>query len=110
MLGLTLEDARNTAIVIVSVLVIGSFLSFWFMKTLIQKLITSAVLLVLAFAVFTQRQSLQDCADKVTGNFEREGTSVTVADTDCSFFGFTVTVRDPRTDPTEPASDTGTDG
>ena len=56
-----------------------------------------SVLLLLAFSVYSQRTSLQDCADKVKGNFAREGTSVTVTDTECSFFGTTVTVKDPRT-------------
>ena len=68
------------------------------MKTIVQKVATVFVLALLAFAVFTQRTSLQDCADKVQGNFDRVGTDVTVTDTDCSFFGMTITVKDPRVD------------
>ncbi len=101
MLALSLDAAKNAAIVIVVVFVVGSLVAAWIMKTIIQKLATAFVLLLLAFAVYSQRTSLQDCADKVKGNFAREGTSVTVTDTDCSFFGTTVTVTDPRTPDTD---------
>jgi hypothetical protein len=40
--------------------------------------------------------SLQDCADKVQDNFELAGADVVVTDTECSFFGVTVTISDPR--------------
>jgi hypothetical protein len=40
--------------------------------------------------------SLQDCADKVQDNFELADGDVAVTDTECSFFGFTVTISDPR--------------
>ena len=98
MLALTLETAKQLAIAIVAIFVVGAFLAAWIMKTIVQKLATVFVLGLLAFAVFTQRTSLQDCADKVQGNFERIGTDITVTDTDCSFFGVTITVKDPRLD------------
>jgi hypothetical protein len=66
------------------------------MKSLVQKLAAAALLGVLAFAVWTQRVSLQECADKVQDNFELAGTDVVVTDTECSFFGVTVTISDPR--------------
>lgn len=95
MFALTLDAAMNIAVAVVIVFLVGSVVAAWIMKTIIQKLATIAVLLFLAFAVYSQRTSLQECADKVTGNFEREGTSVTVTDTECSFFGATVTIKDP---------------
>ncbi len=98
MLALTLETAKQLAIAVVVIFVVGAFLAAWMMKTIVQKLATVFVLGLLAFAVFTQRTSLQDCADKVQGNFERIGIDVTVTDTDCSFFGATITVKDPRLD------------
>jgi uncharacterized membrane protein YfcA len=97
-LALTLETAKQLAIAVVVIFVVGAFLAAWMMKTIVQKLATVFVLGLLAFAVFTQRTSLQDCADKVQGNFERIGIDVTVTDTDCSFFGATITVKDPRLD------------
>lgn len=96
MFGLTLDAAKDIAVAVVIVFLVGSIAAIWIMKTIIQKVATAAVLLLLAFAVYSQRTSLQDCADKVQGNFARDGTSVTVIDTECSFFGTTVTVKDPR--------------
>lgn len=96
MLALTLDDAKTIAIVAATALAVGAVVSFWVMKSLVQKLAVAALLGVLAFAVWTQRVSLQDCADKVQDNFELAGTDVVVTDTECSFFGITVTISDPR--------------
>ncbi|BAN02335.1 hypothetical protein YM304_20210 [Ilumatobacter coccineus YM16-304] len=105
-LALTLDAAKNLAIAVAVVFAIGSVLAAWIMKTIIQKVATALVLAVLAFAVWSQRASLQDCADKVKDAYEREGTSVTFIDTDCSFFGATITISDPRSDDS-PADDAG---
>ncbi len=96
MFALTLDDAKTVAIVAATVLAVGAVVSFWIMKTIVQKLAVALLLGGLAFAVWTQRVSLQDCADKVQTNFELAGTNVTVADTECSFFGVTVNISDPR--------------
>ena len=96
MLALTLDDAKTIAIVAATALAVGAVVSFWVMKSLVQKLAVAALLGVLAFAVWTQRVSLQDCADKVQDNFELADTDVVVTDTECSFFGITVTISDPR--------------
>jgi len=95
-LGLTLDDAKTIAIVAATVLGVGAVVSFWIMKSIVQKLAVAALLAVLAFAVWTQRVSLQECADKVQENFELAGSDVVVTDTQCSFFGVSVTVSDPR--------------
>lgn len=71
------------------------------MKTIVQKLVVAALMGVLAFAVFTQRTSLQDCADKVQDAFEFTGVDARLVDTDCSFFGTTITISDPREDPAD---------
>jgi uncharacterized membrane protein YfcA len=97
-LALSIDAAKNIAIAIVVIFVVGAIASAWIMKTIMQKVVTALVLAILAFAVYSQRTSLEDCADKVKGNFERVGTSVTVTDTDCSFFGTNVTISDPRDD------------
>lgn len=101
MIALTLDEAKTIAIIAAVVLLVGAVLSFWVMKSIVSKLLVAGLLGLLAFAVWTQRTSLQDCADKVQGNFERVGTEVTVADTDCSFFGATITISDPRDDSTD---------
>ena len=96
MLALTLDDAKTIALVAATALTVGAVVSFWVMKSFVQKLAVAALLGVLAFAVWTQRMSLQDCADKVQDNFVLEVTDVVVTDTECSFFGITVTISDPR--------------
>ena len=101
-LGISLDDAKNIAIAVVIVFIIGAFLAAWLMKTVIQKVLVALVLVALAFAVWSQRTSLQDCADKVQDSYERVGTDVTLDDTECSFFGITITISDPRDD--EPAA------
>ena len=102
-IALTLDAAKNIAVVVALVFAVGSVLAFVVLRTIVQKLATALVLALLAFSVWTQRAALQDCADKVRDSYAREGTSVTFLDTDCSFFGVTVTISDPRDDP----SDTG---
>lgn len=96
MLAITLETAKNIAIVGAAVFLVGGVLAVWLMKTVVQKAAVAGVLVLLAFAVWSQRTSLQECADKVQENVRLDGTSSTLLDTDCSFFGVTVTISDPR--------------
>ncbi len=96
MFGITLETARNIAIAVVVLFVVGAIAAAWLMKTIVQKVAVIVILLALAFAVWSQRTSLEDCADKVQENFELAGTDVSLIDTECTFFGFTVTISDPR--------------
>ena len=96
-LGVSLDTAKNIGLVVMAVFLIGGVLAAWLMKTIVQKLAVAAVLGLLAFAVWSQRASLQDCADKVRENLALEGTNATFVDTECSFFGATVTISDPRT-------------
>lgn len=96
MVAISLDTAKNIAIVVAILFVLGAIAAAWLMKTILQKVATAGVLALLAFAVWTQRTSLQDCADKVKQNYDREGVDVTFIDTDCSFFGTTITISDPR--------------
>ena len=96
MLALSLDAAKNTATTVAIVFLVASIASMWIMKTIVHKLFLASLLLLLAFAAFTQRASLQDCADKVQASVARDGVDVTVTESDCSFFGITVTVSDPR--------------
>ena len=93
---MTLEQATTIAIVVTTALAVAAVLSFWVMRSIAQKLLVAVLLGLLAFAVWSQRTALQDCADKVEANYARVGANVTVTDTECSFFGFTITISDPR--------------
>lgn len=96
MLAISLDEARTIGIVVAVALVVAAVASFWVMKSVVQKLAGATLLLLLAFAVWTQRGALEDCADKVQASYERAGADVTINDTDCSFFGITITISDPR--------------
>lgn len=98
LVALSLDAARNIAIAVAVVFLVGAIASAWLMKTVAQKVATALVLVVLAVSVWTQRGALDDCADKVTDSFRRDGLDVRVEDTECSFFGFTVPISDPRSD------------
>lgn len=89
MLALTLGQAKTVAVLIVIVLVALAIGSAWLMKTIAQKAALAVILALLALLVWTQRSSLDECADKV-----REG-GVQV-DTTCSFFGRDVNISTNR--------------
>lgn len=91
MLALTLGQAKSIALVVAAVLVGLAVLSAWIMKTIAQKLALVAILLLLALLVWTQRTSLQECADKV-----RAGAGLTEVETTCSFFGRDVPISTAR--------------
>jgi len=95
MIAMTLDDAKTIAVVAVTALVVGAIVSFWVLKTIVQKVAIAVLLGLLAFAVWTQRAALQDCADKVEASYERVGADVTLEDTECSFFGMSITISDP---------------
>lgn len=96
MIAITFDQASTIAVVATTALVVGAIAAFWVMKSLAQKLIVAVLLGLLAFAVWTQRTALQDCAEKVQANIARTGVEVAVADTECSFFGVSITISDPR--------------
>ncbi len=89
MLALTLEQAKVTAVLIVIILLVLAVASAWLMKTVAQKAALAVILGLLALLVWTQRTSLEECADKV-----REG-GVQV-DTTCDFFGREVRISTNR--------------
>ena len=65
MLGLTLDEAKNVALVAATVFAIGAIVAIWVMKSIVQKVLVAVLLVMLAFAAWSQRESLQECADKV---------------------------------------------
>ena len=89
MLALTLGQAKTIAVLVVLVLLALAFAAAWLMKTVAQKAAMAVILGLLALLVWTQRTSLEECADKV-----REG-GVQV-DATCDFFGRQVRVSTSR--------------
>ena len=88
MFGVTLETAKTAAIVIVIAFVVVGILSAWLIKTVVTKLIVIGLMVALAIGVYSQRASLQDCAD-------REKAKISAGDhsgVTCTFFGTDVKV------------------
>jgi len=91
MSALTVESAKNIGIVVAAVLVALMLAMAWLIKNVTAKVITVLVVGGLAFGVWTQRASLQDCADKVearvaVGDF---------SDVTCTFLGTDIKVSAP---------------
>lgn len=92
MLALTLEQATRFAMVAALVLVALAVVSAWLMKTVTQKVALAVVLGALAVLVWTQRTSLQDCADRVRSDAGASQAGASQLDTTCSFLGRDVTI------------------
>jgi ABC-type transport system involved in cytochrome bd biosynthesis fused ATPase/permease subunit len=111
MLGLSLDQATNIALIVATGFVVAAVAVFWVMKTIVQKLVVAVLLALLAFATWSQRASLQDCADKVETNLrnsvdvgstdqgaadtsetDTSETDTSTTDTMCRFFGVDVDV------------------
>jgi protein-S-isoprenylcysteine O-methyltransferase Ste14 len=90
MLALTLDEAKTIGAVVVVALVGLAIAAAWVMKEVMQKVVLVVILGLLALLVWTQRASLDECADKV-----REG-RLTGVDTTCSFFGLDVKINTAR--------------
>lgn len=91
MLALTLDQAKTIAVVVAAALVVLALVAAWIMKTIAQKVALVVVLGLLALVVWTQRASLDECADEVRSE-ARAGR----VDTTCSFFGRDVTISTGR--------------
>ncbi len=84
MFAVSLETAKTIGIVIIVGFVLIGVLSAWLIKTVVTKAIVALVMVGLAVAVYSQRASLQDCADKAKSNLGDE--------VSCTFFGTEVKV------------------
>lgn len=90
--GITLDTARDAALIVAATALGLALVSAWLVKAIVSKVLTVAVLAVLAVVVWTQRTSLDDCADRVRDTLSAGA----VDDTTCTFFGRDVTVSAPR--------------
>jgi hypothetical protein len=88
MAGLTLQSAKNLGIVVAIGLIVLMVLTAWFIKNVTMKLILMGVMGAMALLVWSQRSSLQDCADKVTNRIPAQDTRPLT----CTFLGKDVTI------------------
>lgn len=86
-LALSLDTAKNAAMMLGGGFVAMSVVSAIVVKKIVTKLVLVVVLVALAIAMWSQRANLQDCATKAKDRVEGSSSSV-----ECQFFGFDVTV------------------
>ena len=91
MLAFTTDSIKNVGLGAIGVFVVGGVLAALLVQKLIAKVISLAVMAVLALLVFNQRAAITDCANKVKAEAPGAVTG-RVNDPTCKFFGFTVKV------------------
>lgn len=112
-----LDQAKNFALIAAAVCLVGALVAIWVLQSVLQKVVVALLLLLLGFAVWSQREALQDCAAKVQTTVEiltdagttalspsttlgPDGTAPADAvpttpadvDTSCTFFGIDVSI------------------
>lgn len=91
MTAMTVESAKNIGIIVAMALIVLMVLMAWLIKSVATKLICVVIVGGLAFGVWTQRSSLQDCERKVS---DRGVLGAQTAVT-CSFLGSDIKVPAP---------------
>ena len=91
MTALTLESAKNIAIAVAVALVALMLVMAVVIKNVTGKLISVVIIGGLAFGVWTQRSSLQSCADNVRKRVAVGDSS----DVTCSFVGSDINITGP---------------
>lgn len=88
MFALSLESAKTIAIVIALVFVASAVISAYVIKKVVTKVIVILLMVGLAFGVWSQRASLQSCADDA----KEAGTGIVDGGVTCTFFGTDVEI------------------
>jgi hypothetical protein len=86
MIALSVDSAKNIAIGAAGVFVVLSLLSAWVIKNVVGKIIMIVLMVGLALGAWTQRASLQDCANKAQAAAQT-GSTDALAKVTCKFFG-----------------------
>ncbi|MBI4884085.1 MAG: hypothetical protein HY826_08530 [Actinobacteria bacterium] len=89
MTALSLESAKTIGIVVVLAFVAFAVISAWVIKNITMKIISVLLMVGLGLGAWTQRGSLQDCADKAKAKVEA---GIAEGSIKCEFFGTEVSV------------------
>lgn len=93
MTAMTVESAKNIGIAVAVALVALMLVMAWAIKNVTAKIITVIIVGGLAFGIWTQRSSLEDCASKV----KARGLLGDTSDVTCSFLGSDIKVSSAST-------------
>ncbi len=85
MIALTVDTAKNIAILVLAAVLVAGVLAVKITKTVTQKAVAVVIVLCIGLGVWTQRTNVTDCAEQVRSGQE--------SSTTCTFFGQEVTVR-----------------
>jgi hypothetical protein len=86
--ALTVESAKNIGIAVLVALVALILVMAFVIKNVTAKLLSVVIIGGLAFGVWTQRSSLQNCADKLRARVAAGDAS----DVTCSFIGSDINI------------------
>ncbi len=89
--AVTVDTAKNIALVIAAVIVVAALLTAKFVKSVTIKAITILILGALVLGAWTQRKSAEDCVNKY-----KNRPATVVGETNCKFFGVEVKLPDVR--------------
>jgi hypothetical protein len=92
---LDLDLTKNLAIGVAAAAGLGALAVLLFVKSIVTKILTAVVLLAVGLAVWLQRDSLIDCAEKVRAGIVDQQTGVPEKVT-CRFFGQDVSIDVPN--------------
>ena len=87
--ALDLNQAKNGSIIAIVVCIALILLVLRFISSLVVRLVLSVVFAGLGVAVYSQRASLVDCAEKITASVEAATSQGGIS---CTFFGRDVTI------------------
>jgi hypothetical protein len=88
MTAMTVESAKNIGIAVAVALVAVMLVMAWLVKNVTAKIISVVIVGGLAFGIWTQRSSLEDCAAKV----KARGVLGDTTDVTCAFLGSDINV------------------
>ena len=91
MLSITFETVRNVGLAIAIGSVVLAVVAALVIRWIVGKLVAVGVLVAIAGLVWWQRDSVQDCADRVEATLAAGATDTTT----CTFFGRDVSVDSP---------------
>lgn len=95
--ALNLSQARNGSVVAIIVCVAVILLVVKFISSIVVRLVLSVLFAALGVAIYSQRASLVDCAERVSNSVTEDTTDPSVT---CTFFGRDVTISlDPEPSP-----------
>jgi hypothetical protein len=87
--ALTTDSAKSTALIGLVVVVVLAVVAALVIKAIVTKVLSLVVAAIMSFGLYSQRSSIQDCANKVKKEALTFGTA---AKAECTFLGVKVKV------------------